>query len=307
MIKGAGAFRRIPRMKTRSAGRRGQAFTLIELLVVLATIAVLAGLLLPSLSRAKFQGRNATCKSNLRQMGLAVQMYASSFGAFPTFGRFENFPGSKIYWGEFQWDHLLEKYLFPNRHLEPIHAPASNTDSLFHYTRTPVNRSFLCPFLVPVWPYDKKRNPLPFGARYGYNGYGVGGASYDTPFLGLCGSFNQGRPGLTATSQLESAVAAPSDMLVFGDPFARSLDPNRDGFQEPFDWRPHVKGPPPAPVYGFRKLSTTGAGNHHRRFNKVFCDGHVEMEDFTKPFTASDEYLRRWNIDNQPHRDAWRD
>lgn len=106
--KGAVVFRRIPTVRIRSFKRWGHAFTLIELLVVLATIAVLAGLLIPSLARAKFLGRNATCKNNLRQMGLAVQMYASHFDAFPTFIRSENF-GSKVYWGQTHWDQLLEK------------------------------------------------------------------------------------------------------------------------------------------------------------------------------------------------------
>jgi prepilin-type N-terminal cleavage/methylation domain-containing protein/prepilin-type processing-associated H-X9-DG protein len=52
------------------------AFTLIELLVVIAIIAVLASLLLPALGRTKDQGRNIVCVNQLRQLGLALRMYA---------------------------------------------------------------------------------------------------------------------------------------------------------------------------------------------------------------------------------------
>lgn len=63
--------------------RRG--FTLIELLVVIAIIAILAAILFPVFGRAREQARKSSCQSNLRQIGLALQMYCQdSDGILPT-------------------------------------------------------------------------------------------------------------------------------------------------------------------------------------------------------------------------------
>jgi prepilin-type N-terminal cleavage/methylation domain-containing protein/prepilin-type processing-associated H-X9-DG protein len=58
-----------------AAGGKYTAFTLIELLVVIAVIAILAGLLLPALSAAKARAQRTACLSNLKQFGLAFQLY----------------------------------------------------------------------------------------------------------------------------------------------------------------------------------------------------------------------------------------
>jgi prepilin-type N-terminal cleavage/methylation domain-containing protein/prepilin-type processing-associated H-X9-DG protein len=74
---------RLATVPEKSCYPRGAAFTLIELLVVLAVIAVLASLLLPGISRARAAAQSASCKSNLRQIGVALRLYVDEYEKYP--------------------------------------------------------------------------------------------------------------------------------------------------------------------------------------------------------------------------------
>src|SRR5689334_13801480 len=99
------------------AEAKRRAFTFIELLVVVAIIAILAGILLPTLSRAKASGQSVRCKANEKQMGAALVMYLGDTSVFP----YTAYLTSQLPKGACYWFDALSPYLGGTRWAEGVY------------------------------------------------------------------------------------------------------------------------------------------------------------------------------------------
>ena len=152
---------------TTSSSQRAKAFTLIELLVVIAIIAILAGMLLPALSRAKGKAHTTRCFNNLRQMGIGVQLYAMDHE--------DSVPGDTFGGGYF-FANLLAPYI--DRAIDP--SQFQQGDILYQaYQQIDL---FHCPGIRP-----KPSQTRPFALHYTINSidfslYRSSGQYEATPF-----------------------------------------------------------------------------------------------------------------------------
>jgi prepilin-type N-terminal cleavage/methylation domain-containing protein/prepilin-type processing-associated H-X9-DG protein len=170
---------------------KGDGFTLIELLVVIAIIGLLAGMLLPALSRAKFASLNASCKSNVRQMAIAMTLYADDHDSYP----YSQDAKQQMLWYDF-----LRLY-------------CANSSNLFSCAAYRGNRSGAIFWSGDIVWYR--------GGSYAYNGYGsvttgYSWASFGAP-LGLGGAVTVDLNASASPPVTPAMVKRPDDMIAMGD------------------------------------------------------------------------------------------
>ena len=270
---------------------RHNGFTLIELLVVIAIIAILASMLLPALSRAKQAAWATKCKSNLKQLSLALAFYTTDFSVFP-----------RDRTRQTDWATALDSYL--HQPMERFSVKRQIDGRIFE--TAPIRGGvFHCPrFKADLsQPQGIGGRCDPFVAGYGYNVHGMMPKLVLDAALGLGGNSPTADVSDFFSKPVpESEVVAPANLYALADGF----EGNPAGFWEQ-DTFCRVQSTPA----GISNSNPNTQGQirsaqsrHGGQLEVAFCDGHVESRKLQLLFTAeTDNALRSWNRDNETHRE----
>jgi prepilin-type N-terminal cleavage/methylation domain-containing protein len=258
--------------------RRGCAFTLIELLVVIAIIALLVGILLPALSKAREASRLAVCLSNTRQVSLAMTLYAGNQKDWypikpgrPGFNLMDEQEGQGGFAGFFSLKQQGDQYAVNTGSTDIGYGALLPSGGVYYnQTNETLLGSYMDTFECLVCPADK----LDYYFSGKYTGGGVRRLSQNPPahvpkktaVVEEVIGYNISYLYITGFKAVEPSLVYPAPLI--GDE-ANTLDSSTDAFNG---------NPQDCATLGIQTNSWAANDNHGKSgANFVFTDAHAEF------------------------------
>lgn len=262
-----------------------RAFTLIELLVVIAIIALLMGILLPSLGAARESAKTLKCKINMRSIDLAMNLYREDFRGWgnegKNYGARFDLNGARYtaddefaYWGVFYDEYIgdaFEVWQDPNFSIMDPY-PFWGTDLDFIYE----TQRFQTYGINKVHPSISSASFDPKDEDWRYSIWGTGMKE----ITGRGGVIVRQR---SAYLRPISRLQRPNDIIVFQDAFEHAMDNNGDTLNNLTQYDSNYGG--------LEDYWEDAYFRHNDKCHAMFADGHIEEYDRVKVTDDGDPAL----------------